>query len=309
MEWKPSRVLQLFGSIIAIAFTTGSLVHAQVQLKYRYEPGQTRYYELKQTLGTVSHVSDREITNHIAQHLQIATTVNEVEKDGSAVLAKSIVRVQMEATQPGSDEPMTYDSASGNEATGPFGMIANTLSSLVKKQILITVSEQGDIRKVDIPQELLQQFSGNGPGLTGLNTPEGVEKMLSQGSVIFPDKTLNVGDQWTRNMSTELPFGKMNSTIVFTYAGRTKDGLDRINATTKISLEPKPGSPFQVQMKASDGEGVYLFDTRRGCILASGLKQTMNLEISAIGQKLEQTVTTDISMRLVNPNQTAQGPK
>ncbi|HBN79523.1 MAG TPA: hypothetical protein DD473_27615 [Planctomycetaceae bacterium] len=186
-------------------------------------------------------------------------------------------------------------------------MIANTLSSLVKQQILITVSENGEIRKVDIPQELLQQFSGNGPGLTGLNTPEGVEKMLSQGSIVFPDKPLNVGDQWTRNMSTELPFGSMKSTIVFTYAGRTKDGLDRINAATKISLEPKPNSPFQVQMKASEGEGVYLFDTRRGCILASGLKQTMNLELSAIGQKLEQTVTTDISMRLVNPNQTARG--
>lgn len=122
--------------------------------------------------------------------------------------------------------------------------------------------------------------------------------MMSQGSVIFPEKPLSKGEQWTRELTTELPYGTMKSTIVFTYAGQTKKGLHRIDAKTKITIEPAANVPFQIKMTESEGHGIYMFDAKKGLILASGLKQTMNMEITAAGQTTKQSVVTDISMRL-----------
>ncbi|MCG6155410.1 hypothetical protein [Rubinisphaera margarita] len=294
----------LLGLMTLTTLFSAQLADAQVQLQYRFAEGQSRRYELKQTLTTSADVSGQVMTNRITQNLLLGAKVQKVQPDGTAVLAKTIERIQMEATQPGVEEPLRYDSNSGQELAGPFGVIANSLAALVQQEILVTMSPRGEVQDVDIPQALLEQFSG-GPGLAGMNSPEAIERMLSQGSVVFPDRPLQRNDTWTRELSTELPFGRMNSQIEFTYAGRTKEGFDRIDAVTRISLEPKPNSPFQIEMKTADGEGVYLFDPRHGCILASGLKQTMDMELSAIGQSLKQSVTTEISMRLLNPGQTS----
>jgi len=306
MQGLHPRTGLFWGLISLITLYSSHVAEAQVQLQYRFTEGQTRRYELKQTLTTSAEISGQVMTNRISQNLLLGAKVQTLQPDGSAVLAKTIERIQMEATQPGAEEPMRYDSNSGQEPAGPFGVIANSLAALVQQDILVTMATNGEVQNVDIPQELLERFSG-GPGLAGMNSPEAIERMLSQGSVVFPDRPLQRNDTWTRELSTELPFGKMNSQIEFKYAGRTKEGFDRIDAVTRISLEPKPNSPFQIEMKAADGEGVYLFDPRHGCILASGLKQTMDMELTAIGQSLKQSVTTEISMRLLNPGQTPPG--
>ncbi|MCA8986498.1 MAG: hypothetical protein KDA78_02585 [Planctomycetaceae bacterium] len=291
------------GIVLSLASGFAGTAHAQTLLRYQYQNGESRNYELKQTLTTSSVVAGKEVSNHITQQLQLSTQVQGVNPDGSARVAKTISRCQLEVTQPGNPEPIHFDSASGTELSGPFGMIANSLNSLVQQQIAMTVCDRGVVSDVSIPPALEQRFTAPNPGIAGIDTREGLEKMLSQGSVVFPEQAVKVGEKWSRELSTELPFGTMKSVIDYEYAGRTADGLDRIDATTRISLTPKEGSPFQVTVKGADGQGVYLFDPQRGCVLASGLKQQMLLELSAVGQTLEQTVTTEISMKLLKSGQ------
>ncbi len=296
---KQIRFLVMCCTLIAVSSFSPSVVKAQSVLKYRFRPEQKLNYELKQTLTTKTENADHESRNTITQHLNLSTVIEKVLPDGSARVKKSIDRIRIKATQPGNNEGLEYDSASNNEVTGQFAMIVKSMSMLVGQDIVMTVSPQGESSNVIIPQALIKRFSSPAAQMGGVNSPEGVKKMMSQGSVIFPEKSLSAGDEWKRELTTELPFGMMKSLIVFTYSGQTKDGLHRIDARTTITIEPNANLPFQIKMTESQGRGVYMFDARRGLIIASGLKQVMNMEIQAAGQNTKQSVTTDISMRLV----------
>jgi len=213
---------------------------------------------------------------------------------------KQSIEFGSKASQPGSEEELEYDSDHQGETTGQFAMIVKSMSMLVDQNIVMTVNPQGESSHVTIPEELVKRFSSPEGNSGGVNSQEGVKKMMSQGSVIFPEKPLSRGDHWKREIDTELPYGTMKSIIIFTYAGKTSKGLHRIDAKTEITIKPNDNAPFQMKMTDSQGHGVYLFDAQRGLILASGLKQTMNMEVLAAGQTTKQSVVTDVSMRLIN---------
>ncbi len=297
---KQFRSLAIMCATVGLSAVFCESAEVTPVLKYRYVPGQKLQYELKQTLTTKTEYAGQESGNAITQHLNLSTVIEKVLPDGSARVKKSIDRIRIKATQPGSEQDLEYDSASENEATGQFAMIVKSMSMLVGQEIEMTVSPRGEARDVVVPQSLIKKFSSPAAQMGGVNSTEGVTKMMSQGSVIFPGKALAVGDQWNRDLTTELPFGMMKSHIVFTYSGQTKNGLHRIDAQTTISIEPKKNLPFQIKMTESQGRGVYMFDADRGLVLASGLKQVMNMEILAAGESTKQSVATDISMRLVN---------
>ncbi|MBL4886161.1 MAG: hypothetical protein JKY95_16720 [Planctomycetaceae bacterium] len=257
------------------------------------------HYELKQSLVTTTDVAGEENTNTITQHMNLSTVIEKVLPDGSAQVNKKIDRIRLKASHPEGGQELEYDSAENKEVTGAFAMIVKSMAMLVNQDITMTISPQGEASNVSIPEDLVKRFSGPGSNLGGVNSAEGVKKMMSQGSVIFPDKPLAPGDTWQRDLTTDLPYGTMKSVIVFKYTGRTEKGLHRIDAVTKISIEPNANIPFQIKMTESEGHGIYMFDATQGVILASGLKQTMNMEITAVGQSTKQSVITDISMRLV----------
>jgi len=301
-----TRMFLACGLLLALACCC-SEANAQTRLQYRYESGETLNYELKQTLTTTANISGQAMENVMSQQLELSTHVQTVAADGSADVTKRINRIRMRATQPGREEPLTYDSQTETDVPGPFRMIADSMAKLVHQDIQMTLSPQGEASDVQLPDSMNNLINGAGGGIAGVNSPEGVKKMISQGSLIFPARPLAVNDSWTRELSTDLPFGAMKSNVVLTYAGRTPEGLHRIDARSKISLEPKDGTPFQVTLKSADGQGVYLFDESRGCVYASALKQEMDLEMSALGQTIEQNVVTDITMRLVEQNTRTAG--
>lgn len=291
-----SCLLFLAGSLFC-----SSVTEAQVDLRYRHTPGETQYYELKQTLTTTAKMAGQPpMENTISQQLQLSSCVNKVEEDGSAKVCKRIHRIMMQASQPGLETPLEYDSQSEKELPGAFRMIASSLSKLVNQDLMMQVSCYGETLDVELPQSIKDQIEASGGGLAGVNSAEGVKKMLSQG-IVFPDHPVSVNDQWTRELMTDLPFGVMISKVQLTYAGVTKEGLHRINAVSHISLVPKPEVPFQINVKGADGRGVYLFDANRGCIYASALNQKLHLEISAAGQTIDQNVVTDVTMKLIEP--------
>lgn len=288
----------------ALLWLAPQVAAAQVQLRYRYQPNESLYYELKQTLTMVADIAGQSLENQISQQLQLGTRIHEVHPDGSATVSKRIYRIQMKATQPSLEAPLEYDSQSQEELPEQFRLVADSLSKLVNQDIQMVLSPLGETSAVQLPRELEEQLKKNKGGLTGADSIEGIKSMISQGSVIFPEKAVSVNDQWTRELSTDLPFGTMKSTVVLTYAGQTPEGLHRINAATRISMIPKEGIPFQVAVKEADGRGVYLFDANRGRIYASALKQTLDLELSAAGQTMKQHVVTDVTMRLIEPTVT-----
>ncbi len=289
---------------ILAALACQQSVSAQVELRFRHTPNETLYYELKQSLTTTAHIAGNPVENVLSQQLQLGTHVNSVSPDGTASVTKRIYRIQMQASQPGQETPLVYDSNEKTELPGPLRLIANSLSQLVNQDIHMNISPQGETEDIRLPEELEKRLSATPAGIAGNNSLDGVKKMISQGSIIFPEGPLRLNQSWTRELTTELPFGIMTSTIELTYAGTTKEGLHRINATSKIALAAKEGALFQVTMKSADGRGIYLFDAERGCIYASALKQNMDLEMSALGQTVQQTVVTDITMRLVEPTVT-----
>ena len=307
--FRPALPLRVLALLVAGVWGTGT-ASAQVLLQYRYSPHEHLQYELKQSLTTSAIFDGQRMENTLAQQLLLSTDVEQVGTNGSAKVCKKICRIRMQATQPGQSELLEYDSNSPHAAPGPLGMLVNSMSQLVDQDIKMVVSRQGEATHVELPTSLEKMLSESAGGVAGINSLEGIKRMIAQGSIILPDHPVAVQDQWTRELTADLPFGTMKSTILLTYAGVTKEGLHRIDAVSKISLTPRSGAAFDVTMKAADGRGVYLFDADRGCVYASALKQAMDLELSAAGQTLQQHVVTDITLRLIEPQapRTAERP-
>ena len=78
--------------------------------------------------------------------------------------------------------------------------------------------------------------------------------------------------------------------------GRVK--VEEVLMKPKLTLEPDPNSPLKISLKAQDAKGKAYFDPAAGRLLETGMTQTMEMEINAMGQTIEQKIEQTVSMKL-----------
>jgi hypothetical protein len=98
-----------------------------------------------------------------------------------------------------------------------------------------------------------------------------------------------------------MPFGLMKTNNQMTYLGTESVGnrkVEKIGINSQLSIEPKPGSQFDISVDDQNITGMVQFDNASGNVHGTTMTQKMVMKIDAGGQTLQQAMTQTVSLKL-----------
>jgi Family of unknown function (DUF6263) len=303
-----NRCLAAVGLLLLSAAAVGT-ASAQERLRWKFKKGETTNYQIVQAMDMKMSVMGQNIDSKMNQTMDLGWTVDSVASDGTATLRQKITRVQMKMTVPPFLN-VQYDSAAEEQPDDPVGgQLAKAFEAIVGEEFTMQMTPRGEIRKVEVPDALAAALEGAGgggafPGGAGFNE-DTLKQLVSQSSIAFPQEPVSQGHKWQSGTEATLPFGTMKIDNQFTALGTEQRGgksLHKIGVKPRMTLEADPNAQIQMTVKSQDANGTIYFDSRAGRIAESTMKQKMEMDLSANGQAIAQTLDQTMTMKLV-PNE------
>ncbi len=307
---RPRHTLHLFA---LLALVTPGLATAQTapqaELRWKFAQGQKFPYATQQETKTRLTIQGNTVETSLKQLIDMTWEVKSVKEDGSARIAQTIDRMRMYMDGPNGSR-FEFDSKLSAEPAGSMLGIAKMIKGIVGLPIELTMSPRGEVSDVTVSDRLLQALKmpgPNGQAVGGLFSEETFKNMASQGSIVFPAEALTPGKTWTATKTVDTPVvGKMTIDTLYTYAGPAAvdaptPGLEQIDAALDVKIEPAPNAQVQANVEEQENSARFLFDSKRGVLTSSQVKQRMKLSLTAMGQKFLQEVSSTVSMRLAGP--------
>jgi hypothetical protein len=261
---------------------------------------------MNQTMNMSMVVGDNAVENNIKQIIDMSWTVREIEDDGSAILDQKIDRMRMTILAGG--QKVDVDSAAKEEPKNQAAMLAPMLKAFTAKPFKVTMTPQGKITEVEVPDEMVEALKNTpgGAALGDMATPEGFKKMVTQAEFAMPEK-LEPNDQWTQKMEMQLPgIGKQIAETTYKYEGAKEiDGKEYEVFTPSLDIRYEGGATT-VNVGDQKSTGQILFDREAGRLEKSELKQNMTLTLTAGGQSIEQKLEQTIEMKYVPEGETGE---
>lgn len=286
-------------SLSFIAAASGfSALHAQDDLRWKFQSGETLKYVVKQKMQTEMSAAGQKINTTMQQIMDMSWKISDVAASGDASVSQTVDRVQMQMDG-GPFGSIKFDTSSTEVPSNQIvKVMADVFRKIVGQEFKVTMKQTGKVENVQVPPDLLKSIT-SGLGAANPLNEDTLKQMMEQSSVMLPGGTVTSGQSWDSTQQVELPFGQMKVSSKLTYEGKdSSTGMAKIAMKPTISVTPKEGAPIQVSLTKSDGTGEVQFDIARGRIVRSNLNLTLQMQISQQGQVIEQTIQQTTSMEL-----------
>ncbi len=257
----------------AILFGSISNCWAQKTLAWKFKKGgvtnvvidQDTSMQLELGPGASNQTQTRQSTN-------ITWTVYDVASDGLATIEQKINRVQLDLKSAMGN--FVIDTSNDQKLTGIAEEMAKGIRPLANARFMVKTKLNGEVADVMIPEEVSKS-------LNELSTA-GLREIASNGSLKFPGKPIDVGENWPSEFELDMPpFGKLVVSTTYQYLGEEAVGgriLDRIKATTAVKVK-EPSANSGLKLKSQESGGLIWFDNTRGGIDHSEFSQDMSMNV------------------------------
>jgi hypothetical protein len=247
-------------------------------LRWKLSPGKTMILTstqnvdmavagMKQKIETESNLSVKVVEEVDSNHFKIESAIE---------------RLKMDMTLPPPIGKVSIDSDSDEAPSSPFlGPVVENIKKSVKQPATAVVSLLGETSDIKLPEAAAAQ----GPGAPAL------QDMMKSVLMRLPDEAVRPGSTWTEVVENNAQGAAMKVTNDYTYKGTEEvDGktLERIEVVSKIEMEANE----QIKLGETESSGWVLFDNELGRLHSSEIQQTINLQVSAQGQKMDQKMMT-----------------
>lgn len=275
-----------------------------VTLAWKFKKGERLNYVVEQNTTTDGQFAGQAIKNTVSQTIDMQWNIDSVASDGSAQMSQTISRARLKVSQPGAPG-IEFDSSSKEPPQAAAAQIGTIFKVLVGKPVKLKMSPRGTISDITLPEgmaEEMKKAAGQGPGAAMLNE-EFFKQMTGSSSIEFADHPVKNGDSWQRKVTTANPLagGKQTTDTTYTYQGaKPLDGkqVDKIDVKLKTAIEGAGADAPKMEIKDQQSEGNIDFDRAAGHVLKSHAKLKMSMTINVMGTKIDQTVTSETTMRL-----------
>jgi hypothetical protein len=270
---------------------------AQTNLRWKLTPGSVLNHSLTQDSDTAVNVGGQMITTKMMRVVNTVWSVNDVSDQGTADITQSFSGIKFKLTSMAFN--LDYDSASATEPTDPIGQqIATSLKPLTQIKFNFKLSPRGEITEVTVPDESRKLLAGVqlDPQMAGALSPEGMIAMIKECVIPFPAEPLQKGSSWKHKSESKVPpIGMMVNEATLTYDGKAPSGkpLEQFTVQIASKLTADPNNELaQFSMKEQSELGKLYFDNIAGRLSHSESTQVLVMDVTAVGQKFEQTVKT-----------------
>jgi hypothetical protein len=283
-----------FGAIPAGAADDG------VVLKWKFEPGQTSRYAASVDIKAQHKLGNAQPEEVISKQTSNMTwVVDSVDEDGNAHITQTMERIRVASSARGQEQTFDSDEEKLDEtATEPLGFLVN-------QPVHLTIDPRGKVVDVRPSAKLAEKLKQPQQGpLAAMFSPESLKQMANTNTVEFPSEPVSRGTTWQQQVSVRDPVaGRQTLVTTYRYDGsEERDGqtVDKISATAKLAPADNQAAAQRVTIKDQKSNGVIWFDRSVGRIHEMEMTSKLVREVSLGANKLEETVTTKMQMRLVD---------
>ena len=276
-----------------------SSLQAQRSLAFKFTAGSENRLSVTTTTKIEMKYMGQDVETTMQMDSGISQYIDSVNTNGLAAITQKITKLKLSVSGGPLGIKLAYDSTAADSQDNP---LSDVLAPIVGAEFGLSLSRQGEISNFKAPADLLATLAKQ-PGSRAFGqmfSEDGFRNMVSQGSLNFPVKTLNFGDQWKDQVVlTAGEFGETTVAIEYTYQGIVElddKMLDKIGMKMTTSIKPAKGATgSQLKITEQSSEGLVYFDNALGRLDHSTLKQTMTTEVIIGQNSIVQTVTTNVT--------------
>ena len=284
--------------VLCLLFLTAD-VQAQKTLRMKFVQGATSTISLVNKTTVDTEFGENKNKTNLTMAMDLYQTVKEVKPDGSAVVLQVLSRIKMESTGGFVGATVKFDSQDPQQEDE-----ANTLSKilqpLIGAEFEVTYSNRGIVLDVEPPADLVKTLTADSTTVfQQMFSKDAFKTMLSQSSVVLPEKPVSEGTKWESKFSSSTQTGGAAVTVSYVYGGTVQVAgkeLEQLNVTMVVKLlESKlPDSP-RLNIKKQSSSGIMYFDNQAGVMSHSAIKQLMQIEGQIGAMSLLQQTMTDVT--------------
>jgi hypothetical protein len=267
-------------------------------LRWKFSKGEKLTYRMVQKTESRPEPGGAAPATTMTQTLDMTWEVKDVSPAGDATMDQTIDRIVLEM-KGGPAGEIRFDTNQAEKAEGVAATLEPLFRGMVGSPIGLTMTARGEVKDVKVPAKIVDALKSapNAAAAGGMLSEEGFKSMTSQASLGLPAQPISPGFKWDDAKHVDLPFGRMNMKVTYTYEGPT-GADDRIASSVAVDLETKEGQPFTVKIADQEGKGSFRFDNKAGLLKGSEMNQTLKMEIKVGDQQIVQNVVTTVTLDL-----------
>ena len=265
---------------LLVSYFTSSVNGQSAQLKWKLKPEQKFEIVIKQDVSIEMADSGDEMKIGSVGYMD--WNVTDVDSDGIVTVESKFSRVEMESDYLGDitsvdTEKELADGAAGSEVLEQF-------SQVIDKSFSLKFDSAGKLKKFEMPEDL-------DPSVVSTFKPMVIDMMTKSthySLIEFPEGAISVGDEWTKEITTDTDAGKMDFLNSYTYKGEVKrDNKTLHHIQVKIVMEVQED---HLTIESQEITGNVYFDGDAGHIHFADVDQVVELTIRAGGQQIRQKI-------------------
>ena len=284
--------------VLCLLFLTAD-VQAQKTLRMKFVQGATSTISLVNKTTVDTEFGENKNKTNLTMAMDLYQTVKEVKPDGSAVVLQVLSRIKMESTGGFVGATVKFDSQ-GLQEEDEANTLSKILQPLIGAEFEVTYSNRGIVLDVEPPADLVKTLTVDSTTVfQQMFSKDSFKTMLSQSSVVLPEKPVSEGTKWESKFSSSTQTGGAAVTVSYVYGGTVQVAgkeLEQLNVTMVVKLlESKlPDSP-RLNIKKQSSSGIMYFDNQAGVMSHSAIKQLMQIEGQIGAMSLLQQTVTDVT--------------
>jgi predicted secreted protein len=296
---KSYRQLALFAVVVGAALVANRAA-AEEGLRWKFTAGEKLDYVINQDMNMTMNTGPQgQMNMNMKQQMDMTWQVDKIDESGNATILQSIDRVRMKMTGP---QTIDYDSQSEEAPAGLAAMIAPLFDAMTKGKFVITMTPQGEITDVVVPQEVIDALKASpGAQMMGeMATSDGFKQMISQGALVLPKEMPAVGYKWTSALEMKNPMaGQQKVETTYTYEGpKEVDGKTYQVFKPSVKMSFGGQGPMQMTLKDQKSDGEILFDAEAGRLHSSKLNQDLTMSVNMGEQVFDQTIHQVVDVKV-----------
>lgn len=286
---------------------------AEEPLRWKFEQGQKLNYNMTQDMMITPPVGPAGPQKmEMRQEMDMTWDVQSINEQHEAVIRQKFNRLKVKMTLPPPLGAIEYDSTAEAAPAGLAALIEPMYKAMTKGEFVLTMTERGEIKDVQIPEEVLAALknSPGGAAMGEMATPEGFKKVISQSALVLPENPPQPNEQWSTTVEMTNPAGgKQIIENAYRY-----EGIKEIEGTNYVVFRPSltlkfDGAGDQVKITNQESNGEILFDPVAGRLHSSIIMQKMTIEQGPAGQtEIQQVIEATVTPAEENTPSEATNP-
>lgn len=281
--------------VVLFVLATGTDVHSQQVLRWKFAPEQSLQVQFDQTTTTETSGAGKPTGIKIRMQMAMTWLVESVQQDGNAEITQQFDSLKLSMKSDKADT-IEYDSASDKAPSGAAATIAAGVEPLLGARFNVSMTNRGVIREVTLPDETIEAMKGiDSETIKQLFSANGIAKVLRQSAVELPEAAIESGATWEVESQSKTPLGLLKQTQTYKFAGR-EDSAEKITVDTQLNLVD---SPAKLKLLDQASSGTLLFDSEVGRVVRSEATQMLTTERPYREFKIN-VVTTSTSVMTID---------